>query len=135
MYQLTYISTASAGLAANEVEAILAVSRRNNRRDGITGLLIHDGRRFLQALEGPRPLVEAAFERIRLDRRHRAAVMLSAREINGREFGVWDMACRHVPTVADAPTLADTVDALVAQVADRNTRALFTGFARIDRAA
>lgn len=135
MQQLTYISTARAGLSEADVAAILAVSRRNNRRDAISGLLIHDGRRFLQALEGPAPLVDAAFTRIRNDPRHRATVMLSCREIPAPEFGDWAMAAQTVAPARDGATLAETVDALVAQVSDRNTRALFESFARIDRTA
>ncbi len=135
MYQLIYISTATRLMVDGDVEAILAVSRRNNGRDGITGLLVHDGRRFLQALEGPQALVEATYARIRMDARHRAAVMLSARGTAGREFGRWEMASQQAAPVREATTLVETVDALVAQIADRNTRALFAGFARIDRAA
>jgi hypothetical protein len=52
VFQLTYISTAKAGIGDADIEAILGVSRVNNARDGITGLLVHDGVRFLQALEG-----------------------------------------------------------------------------------
>jgi hypothetical protein len=135
MQQLTYISTAKAGLSEADVAAILAVSRRNNRRDGITGLLIHDGRRFLQALEGPAPLVDAAFTRIRSDPRHRATVMLSCRDITAREFGEWAMAAQAVAPVPDRTSLAETVSALVADVSDRDTQALFASFARIDRVA
>jgi hypothetical protein len=91
MYQLTYISSARPGICQIDVEAILRSSRANNARDAITGLLVHDGVRFLQALEGERVLVEAAFARIRVDPRHRAAVMLSEREIAARQFGSWAM--------------------------------------------
>ena len=135
MHQLTYISTSRPGTAAADIDAILAVSRRNNARDGITGLLIYDGKRFLQALEGYGPLVEAAFTRIKADPRHRAAVVLSLREPSAREFGLWDMACQKVGTVADGGSLSEIVDALVAQVPDANTRALFSSFARVRRQA
>ena len=42
MLQLIYISTAVPGFDAGEVEAILATSRKNNRIDRITGLLLFD---------------------------------------------------------------------------------------------
>ncbi len=133
MHQLTYISTARKGLAETDIDAILAASRRNNRVANITGLLVYDGVRFLQALEGDQAAVEIAFQRIKADPRHRAAVMLSLRETATREFGVWDMACERVSVGQGGKTIAEMVDALVADLPDPNTRAAFTSFARIDR--
>ena len=78
MLQLVYISSA---VGKPDVGAILAVSRRNNARDDVTGLLYADGVRFLQALEGPADKVEAAFARIGADPRHRAVVVLSRRTV------------------------------------------------------
>lgn len=133
MFQLTYISTAVVGLATTDIDAILRSSRRNNVRDGITGLLVHDDVRFLQALEGDRLLVEEAFRRIKADKRHRAAVMLSEREVPDRQFGHWAMANQPTNTIRGAVTMPQIVDALVASVADLNIRALFSSFARLDR--
>lgn len=91
MLQLIYVSTARNGEAI-DLDDILARSRRNNRRDGITGLLHVKGRRFLQALEGEDAVVEAAYARIAGDPRHFALVVLSRRSIGAREFGEWAMA-------------------------------------------
>ena len=133
MYQLTYISTARRDLVGTDLDHILGVSRKNNRRDAISGLLIYDGVRFLQALEGEKGSVEAAFLRIKADTRHRAAVMLSLREVPDREFGQWDMACERVGIAPASASISETVDRLVADLPDANTRALFSGFARLDR--
>lgn len=133
MHQLTYISTARRGLSPEEVDLILASSRRNNRRDAISGLLVYDGVRFLQALEGEREAVEAAFLRIKADVRHRAVVVLSSREVMDREFGDWDMACERVNPAHKTKAVAEIVDGLVATLPNPGTRALFSGFARIDR--
>ena len=91
MLQLVYVSTARAG-ATIDLDHILACSERNNRRDGITGLLHHRGRRFLQALEGEAAMVAATYARIAADPRHFAMVVLSRREVAAREFGDWAMA-------------------------------------------
>ena len=133
MHQLTYISTARKGLAEADLDLILAASRRNNDVANITGLLVYDGVRFLQALEGEKAAIEAAFLRIKADPRHRAAVMLSVREIASREFGNWAMACERVSATQGGKTVAEMVDALVMNIPDPNTRASFTSFARIDR--
>jgi hypothetical protein len=132
MHQLTYISTAREELAQTDINAILAASRRNNSNANITGLLVYDGVRFLQALEGDQAAIEAAFQRIKADPRHRAAVMLSLGKTASREFGLWDMACERV-SAGRGKTIAEMVDALVVNLPDPNTRAAFTSFARIAR--
>ena len=129
MLQIVYVSSA-VGRPSNA--DILAVSRRNNARDGITGLLYSDGVRFMQVLEGPDAQVEAAYARIKLDQRHRAAVALSRRVIQEREFGPWEMAARLPGEEGDA--FLARVDGLIAN-ADANVRATFDGFARVKRAA
>ncbi len=129
MLQLVYISSS---VGKPDVAQILAASRRNNARDGITGLLYADGVRFLQALEGPADAVEAAFARIKGDPRHRAVVILSRRTIETREFGPWQMA--HRAAGADGSTVLSEVAPLLSGT-HANVRATFDGFMRIDRAA
>jgi hypothetical protein len=129
MLQLVYISSA---VGAVDTTPILAASRRNNQRDGITGLLYADGRRFLQALEGEEEAVERAYARIATDPRHRALVVLSRRTVSEREFGAWAMAERRPD--ADADDFVAHVDALVKDAAP-SVRATFDGFVRFKRAA
>ena len=74
---------------------ILASARRNNTRDGITGALICREDLFLQLLEGPQQLVEAAYQRILRDDRHTDIVHLISGEIDTRLFPSWAM--RHDP--------------------------------------
>lgn len=136
MYQLVYISTATATVDRAEVDAILVSSRRNNATSGITGLLLHDGRRFLQALEGPRAAVEQTFRRISADPRHRAIVILSEQDVAAAQFGRWDMASHAaLPGPDGEESLTEIVDALVAGVDDANLRSLFSGFVRLRRNA
>lgn len=129
MLQLVYISSA---VGKPDVNAILAVSRRNNGRDEVTGLLYADGVRFLQALEGPEAKVEAAFARIHRDPRHRAVVVLSRRTVDEREFGAWQMA--HRMPGADGGAVMGQVAPLLART-HANVRATFDGFMQINRAA
>ena len=132
MLQLVYVSTARPGAGPTGYQAILDVARRNNRRDGITGLLYADGKRFLQALEGPEAAVEAVFARIQADPRHRAIVLLSCRAVETREFGDWEMA--HLTTAAERDALVERVRDLVSR-ATPAVRGTFEGFAAIRRAA
>ncbi len=135
MIRLTYISTARGDLDEIAIAALLAASRCHNQRTGLSGLLLYDGVRFLQALEGEAEPLLATFARIKADPRHRACVELGRAEVAERAFGDWDMAWQQVATAGSRGTLVDTVDRLVAQVPDPNTRALFTSFARLDRHA
>ncbi len=66
---LLYVSELSTPDAA-EVEQICRQSRVNNRRDGITGVLVFDGHAFCQFVEGSAPAVSALRDRLERDRRH-----------------------------------------------------------------
>lgn len=127
MFQLVYISTARPFFCETDLQDLLTVARRNNRRLGVTGLLLFGGRRFLQALEGPEENVQFVFERIRADERHCAIVELTRRPVEAREFGDWDMAFEP----GGSPTLRAEVERLVATLRDPNLRAQFIGFAEI----
>ena len=67
MHQITYISTVAKGTTEDDLRAILASSRRNNARVGITGLLLHDGKRFLQVLEGESAPLREALAQLELE--------------------------------------------------------------------
>ena len=77
---------------AADIGSILAVSRRNNARDGITGALLFSQGCFAQVLEGPLDAVESAFERIQCDARHGDVTVLQSGPIMGRDFADWSMA-------------------------------------------
>jgi hypothetical protein len=131
LLQLTYVSTPRAPFSARDIAALLSAARTANARRGVTGLLLYDGVRFLQVLEGEPVAVDAVLERIRTDPRHHALVVLSRRTIEGRRFSDWAMAYRDA---RDDRDLATVVAPLV-EGADANTRALFESFARLKRAA
>ena len=131
MLQLVYGSDASRGFAAAELGPILYLSRLNNRDAGVTGLLLFDGRRFIQALEGEEAPVMRTFRRIGEDKRHRKVQLFARREVNCREFGNWDMASRTL----EATAFSKDVEELVQGVSDLEVRARFTSFAGSSRQA
>lgn len=131
LHQITYISTARSTILLADVEGILETSRRRNRANDITGLLIFDGKRFLQVIEGPYEAIETTFTRIARDPRHRALVKLATRHVEAREFGRWSMASQIVgPVMGDGDIIAQ-VDALTAALTDPNVKATLRGFARV----
>lgn len=131
MLQLVYISTSRTPIDANMLESILAISRRRNASDDIAGILLAGGRRFLQALEGPKFKVLDTYARIAADPRHFALVELSRRSVDEREFGEWAMAYRQGGEADPDAAMRQAVNSLTAQLPDPNVRALFTGFAEL----
>lgn len=127
MQQIVYISTSRAERPPlDQIEAILAASRRNNARDGLTGLLIVGGRRFLQVLEGPAERLDRTYARIKQDPRHFALVELSRRPIAAPSFPEWDMGYE----VGDADLLP-LVAGLTGKVADPSLKAQLLSFAEL----
>ena len=88
--QIVYKSVAAAGFVSKESGPILFDATFHNSKRGVTGLLLFDGKRFLQALEGDAISVGATFARIKKDQRHRSVTLLADRTADLREFGDWD---------------------------------------------
>lgn len=70
LYEVLYVSTIAPGAPVTVVASIAAKARIANQKRDITGLLIFDGQRFCQQLEGTQKQVLSLVERIRLDARH-----------------------------------------------------------------
>ncbi len=96
MKQIVYLSTASRAMADAELDALMEISQRNNARLGITGLLIVKGRTFMQALEGESATVDALFQRIEQDDRHKNIIIISEENITERQFPQWHMGFRNL---------------------------------------
>ena len=96
LYRLVYTSQnllrGSDEQRAAAIAEILAVSRRNNGRVGVSGALLFNGGSFAQVLEGPREAVEATFERIQRDPRHSEVSVLQCEAVAARGFPHWSMA-------------------------------------------
>lgn len=89
MFRLVYTSEATSELLEDGIDQILTHARQRNARDGLTGILLFHKGAFLQALEGPQPVVEASFARIRNDARHQRVKVVSASEASGSLFDDW----------------------------------------------
>ncbi|WP_426492470.1 BLUF domain-containing protein [Hymenobacter sp. 102] len=92
LHHLIYQSTAVTPFSAAELERLLSQSRPHNAAAGITGILLYDGNRFMQVLEGAPEAVEATFGRIRNDCRHTEVQVLANGPIGQRQFGEWLMS-------------------------------------------
>jgi hypothetical protein len=88
--QLTYASRPF-GFDDAMLAGILLDARRCNTRDDITGALIVRRDIYLQLLEGPPDMVEAAYKRIRRDDRHTEVRGVRRTEAHMRIFPEWAM--------------------------------------------
>ena len=102
LHRAIYVSDA-AGEAATSLlvlAEILGASERNNRRDGLTGVLMRHGGRFLQAIEGRRTDVDRLMDRLRADPRHHNIRLLSDQDIPTRLFPEWPMTLAQMTPAA-----------------------------------
>jgi hypothetical protein len=70
LQHFVYTSRLAPGEGATTVASILEVSRARNRERGLSGILVFDGERFAQWLEGPPDQVLALAARLEVDPRH-----------------------------------------------------------------
>ena len=89
--QLIYVSNSLHFEEETDLETLLNVSRKNNTKAGISGMLLfHDGL-FLQVLEGDHDAVQKTYERIEKDERHRSCRIMADLIVEQREFPDWSM--------------------------------------------
>lgn len=90
-YRTAYISTARGPITSDVLRDILTVSRRNNGKAQITGMLIAHQGRFFQVLEGTRMNVLLCYKRIAQDQRHRETSIVLSEDVSNRAFPKWRM--------------------------------------------
>jgi hypothetical protein len=96
MIQIAYISTATEPMTTEQLVALLEQSFKNNTACGVTGMILYGNATFLQALEGEERVVDALYEKISKDPRHRSIVFLHRKTIERRQYSDWTMAFKRV---------------------------------------
>lgn len=89
---VVYSSTATTSFSDADLAALLTVSRSNNARAGLTGMLFSRDDRFLQVLEGPEDQLEKTMRRIAADSGHQDVRILLQGPIEQRQFPDWTMS-------------------------------------------
>jgi len=97
LQELIYTSLAVPSASHENVDDILAASQRNNVRREVTGLLLFDGARYIQILEGGTEDIEAIFGAITQDKRHHSLELIHRGNIEARAFDNWRMAYEELP--------------------------------------
>lgn len=131
MHLIVYTSYAVHSFGREEISRLRAFSASVNRFNDITGLLVFDGKRFIQAIEGEPDTVIATMNRIYNDRRHTKIVMMEDRPTAFRQFGSWSTEYREISKDYDETLFLDRVKLKVANVEDDTTKAAFIGFAAL----
>lgn len=91
MIRLVYVSTAAGNLSERDLDDVLGVAMEHNAGVGITGLLVYNGRNFMQALEGAPDAVLDLMMSISRDPRHSGVIVISREQITERAFPDWSM--------------------------------------------
>lgn len=107
MNRIIYCSQATHDFSPEELVALLELSRRNNERVGLSGMLLYCSQSFLQVLEGDAEELAKAYARIDADPRHENVRVLFEGEVPAPMFPDWTMGFEHV----DEEDLAEDVDA------------------------
>ena len=92
MIYVVYASSAVHPFSGDELMALLARSRRNNERLGLTGMLLYKDGNFMQVLEGEESAVDGLLEKIGRDPRHGGMMKLLRGTVDERQFDGWSMA-------------------------------------------
>ena len=104
MFVLTYVSSATRPFSRSDLDGLLATSRDNNARLGITGMLLYKDGNFMQVLECEEEDVRALYQKITGDPRHKGEMVLLEHHAQERQFSGWSMGFRDL----DSPEIMDT---------------------------
>ncbi len=105
---LCYQSRAKRPPSSEDLDQLVREARERNRRHGVTGMLVHEGGRFFQWIEGPGAALEGLWSSIRRDDRHDEIELLGEGVTPTRLFSEWDLRFLHRTDGAPAAVETDT---------------------------
>ncbi|WP_242881189.1 BLUF domain-containing protein [Stenotrophomonas maltophilia] len=88
---VAYASEATSGLSMDHVDGLARAAARFNFEAGVTGVLLYDGLRFLQYIEGPEDSINVVYSRILSARSHCELIELGRGRVSGRFLPYWSM--------------------------------------------
>jgi hypothetical protein len=91
MKYLVYISTAHRLMTEAGLVDILNVSRKNNQKNSLTGMLLYGEGTFIQVLEGEEGVLNETYEVVKADGRHKNVIKVAEGDIEKRNFPDWSM--------------------------------------------
>ena len=106
LHEILYCSLLAPGLPTDVVGHIVAQARARNAQEAITGLLVFDGMRFCQHVEGPRRNVLRLLDRLEADPRHTEMKMLYEGVLEVRRYLRFDMGLAQIEETEDVEELS-----------------------------
>jgi hypothetical protein len=97
MISITYVSSAVLQFKESDLQDLVEQCQANNKRLGVTGVLIYCDGNFIQVIEGPDLVTYALFDGIKRDIRHRDVTTINVEPLEAREFHGWAMAYNIIP--------------------------------------
>ena len=131
MQTIIYISRAKQNFTSGDLADLCDLADARNRSEDITGLLLSDGTRFIQALEGDAAAVQAVMDRIAKDSRHDNISYLRPITTNCRQFRKWTTEYLAERDLGEERGFLDRVMRHVAGVECDSIKAVFIGFAAL----
>ncbi len=96
LFRLVYLSRPKGAFADEDLDEIEEKSVNNNSERDVTGLLIVNGDKVLQILEGPEKEVRELYAKIEADDRHEVVKLLDPVEDDIRYLMTWNMVVRRL---------------------------------------
>ncbi len=109
IYEVLYVSTIDPTAPISVVADIAAKARARNLEHDLTGLLIFDGMRFCQQIEGQQKQVLALIEQISADPRHSNITIFHHGKLDERRFKNFSLAFTNVDDIEQLARL-ETLD-------------------------
>jgi hypothetical protein len=94
--QLVYVSNRKANCNKEEIEKILRSCQVTNASLDITGVLLYSKTKFIQYLEGDSKEILSLYDKIKGDKRHEKAMIISYGPIFAKQFPSWQMAAKEI---------------------------------------
>lgn len=98
-HRLVYVSTAIEKFSEAQLQQILSVSRENNAKLNVTGVLLYDDGNILQVLEGEKNTLRQLYGKITQDHRHYGCIILQDTPSETRSFENWSMGFKTVNSI------------------------------------
>jgi hypothetical protein len=102
MISIIYVSSAAQLFTTDDLARLLEISRDNNAKREVTGMLLYKDGNFMQVIEGEEPNVRGLYEKLQLDPRHTGFLTLLEEKISRRQFEDWSMGFKNL----DDPALS-----------------------------
>ncbi len=96
MISIIYVSSAAKLFSTADLVRLLEVSRVNNARREVTGMLLYKDGNFMQVIEGEEAVVRGLYSKLQSDPRHFGFLTLLEEKITQRQFADWSMGFKNL---------------------------------------